>query len=115
MLDKKKYKEELNKCLSFAEEFHYLTESYIYEVFDNDYEKVITELEKYLETLNIEIIHDISDDLEPSDEELSNVYSNNDLEELDFNSNDNINFESYTRFVITNIKIIRTFGFTYYA
>ena len=41
MLDKKKYKEELNKCLSFAEEFHYLTESYIYEVFDNDYEKVI--------------------------------------------------------------------------
>ena len=103
MLDKKKYKEELNKCLSFAEEFHYLTESYIYEVFDNDYEKVIAELEKYLETLNIEIIHDISDDLEPSDEELSNVYSNNDLEELDFNSNDNINLNDLIKTYLNDI------------
>ena len=103
MFDIKKYKEELNKCISFSKEFHYLSESYIYEVFDSNFEKVIDELEQYLKTLNIEIIHDMSDEVEPSDEELLKVYSNDEMIEFDLNQNDNITINDLVKSYLNDI------------
>ena len=44
MFDTKKYKEQINKVLSFAEEFHYVTESYICEIFEIDKSVLLDEI-----------------------------------------------------------------------
>lgn len=94
MFDIKKYKEQLDKLLEFSDEFHYVTESYIYEIFENDYNKLVKDIEKYLDNLNIEVIHDISEETEPSDEELLSVYSNDSLIDIDDFQTDNFSTEN---------------------
>ncbi len=108
MFDIKKYKEQLDKLLEFADEFHYVTESYIYEIFENDYNKLAKDIEKYLDNLNIEVIHDISEETEPSDEELLNVYSNDSLIDInDFQvdsfANENVNVNDLIKTYLNDI------------
>ena len=103
MFDTKKYKEQLNKVLSFAEEFHYVTESYICEIFEIDKSVLLDEIKKYLESLKIDIIHDITDEIEPSDEELLSVNSSETLEDIDFSSNDYINVNDLIRTYLNDI------------
>ena len=103
MFDTKKYKEQLNKVLSFAEEFHYVTESYICEIFEIDKSVLLDEIKKYLESLKIDIVHDITDEIEPSDEELLSVNSSETLEDIDFNNNDYINVNDLIRTYLNDI------------
>ena len=103
MFDTKKYKEQLNKVLSFAEEFHYVTESYICEIFEIDKSVLLDEIKKYLESLKIDIVHDITDEIEPSDEELLSVNSSETLEDIDFSSNDYINVNDLIRTYLNDI------------
>ncbi len=103
MFDTKKYKEQLNKVLSFAEEFHYVTESYICEIFEIDKSVLLDEIKKYLESLKIDIVHDITDEIEPSDEELLSVNTSETLEDIDFNNNDYINVNDLIRTYLNDI------------
>ena len=103
MFDTKKYKEQINKVLSFAEEFHYVTESYICEIFEIDKSVLLDEIKKYLESLKIDIVHDITDEIEPSDEELLSVNSSETLEDIDFNNNDYINVNDLIRTYLNDI------------
>ena len=103
MLDIKKYEEQLDKLLSFADEFHYVAESYICEIFEIDKSKLLEDIEKYLESKNIEIIHDLTDELEPSDEELLSVNSNEVLDEFEFNTNDYVNVNDLIRIYLNDI------------
>jgi RNA polymerase primary sigma factor len=69
MLDIVKYKEQINKIIKFVEEFHYVTISYIYNVFKNPNDELLEDIIEYLESIDIEIIKDDNKD-EPSDDEL---------------------------------------------
>ena len=69
MLDIVKYKEHINKIIKFVEEFHYVTISYIYNIFKNPNDELLEDIIEYLESIDIEIIKDDNKD-EPSDDEL---------------------------------------------
>lgn len=69
MLDVVKYKEHINKIIKFVEEFHYVTISYIYNIFKNPNDELLEDIIEYLESIDIEIIKDDNKD-EPSDDEL---------------------------------------------
>lgn len=103
MFDIRKYKEQLGKVLGFEKEFHYVTESYIYEIFDDEYNLIIDDIKAYLLSLNIEVIQDISEEVEPSDEELSNVYSSLSFDELDLNYQDNVNVNDLIKTYLNDI------------
>ena len=103
MFDIRKYKEQLGKVLGFEKEFHYVTESYIYEIFDDEYNLIIDDIKAYLLSLNIEVIQDISEEVEPSDEELSNVYSSLSFDDLDLNYQDNVNVNDLIKTYLNDI------------
>ena len=103
MFDTKKYKEQLDKLLSFENEFHYVTESYICEIFEIDRSNLFDEIVKYLDSENIEVVHDLTDELEPSDEELLNVNSNEILDDIDFNTNEYINVNDLIKIYLNDI------------
>ena len=83
MLDIKKYRGQINRLLNFSEQFQYVTQSFIYEVFELESNEIIDEVIKYLQSVNIDVINDFTDEIEPSDEELLKVYSNEVLDEID--------------------------------
>ena len=103
MFDTRKYKEQLDKLLSFENEFHYVTESYICEIFEIDRSNLFDEIVKYLESINIEVVHDLTDEIEPSDEELLNVNSNEILDDIDFNTNEYVNVNDLIRIYLNDI------------
>lgn len=103
MLDTKKYKEQLNKLLNFNDEFHYVTESYICEIFEIDRSILFDDVIKYLESKNIEIVCDLTDEIEPSDEELLSVNSNELLDEIEFNTNEYVNINDLIRIYLNDI------------
>lgn len=103
MLDTRKYKEQLDKLLSFNDEFHYVTESYICEIFEIERSNLFEEIVKYLDSINIEIVHDLTDEIEPSDEELLSVNSNEILDEIDFGTNEYINVNDLIRIYLNDI------------
>ena len=74
MLDIKKYRGQINRLLNFSEQFQYVTQSFIYEVFELESNEIIDEVIKYLQSVNIDVINDFTDEIEPSDEELLKVY-----------------------------------------
>mgnify|MGYP003294744152 CR=1 FL=1 len=47
MLDIVKYKEQINKIIKFVEEFHYVTISYIYNVFKNPNDELLEDIIEY--------------------------------------------------------------------
>ena len=103
MFDTRKYNEQLDKLLSFENEFHYVTESYICEIFEIDRSNLFDEIVKYLDSENIEVVHDLTDEIEPSDEELLNVNSNEILDDIDFNTNEYVNVNDLIRIYLNDI------------
>lgn len=73
MLDIVKYKEQINKIIKFVEEFHYVTISYICNIFKQPSDELLEDIEEYLESIDIEIIRDDIKD-EFTDEELLQGY-----------------------------------------
>lgn len=73
MLDIVKYKEQINKIIKFVEEFHYVTISYICNIFKQPSDELLEDIEEYLESIDIEIIRDDVKD-EFTDEELLQGY-----------------------------------------
>ena len=102
MLDIKKYRGQINRLLNFSEQFQYVTQSFIYEVFELESNEIIDEVIKYLQSVNIDVINDFTDEIEPSDEELLKVYSNEVLDEIDF-VNDNININDLIKTYLNDI------------
>ena len=103
MFNTRKYNEQLDKLLSFENEFHYVTESYICEIFEIDRSNLFDEIVKYLDSENIEVVHDLTDEIEPSDEELLNVNSNEILDDIDFNTNEYVNVNDLIRIYLNDI------------
>lgn len=102
MLDIKKYRGQINRLLNFSEQFQYVTQSFIYEVFELESNEIIDEVIKYLQSVNIDVINDFTDEIEPSDEELLKVYSNEVLDEIDL-VNDNININDLIKTYLNDI------------
>ena len=102
MFDVKKYKGQINRLINFSEQFQYVTQSFIYEVFESENNEIIDELIKYLKSINIDVINDFTDEIEPSDEELLKVYSSEVLEEIDL-VNDNININDLIKTYLNDI------------
>ena len=102
MLDIKKYRGQINRLLNFSEQFQYVTQSFIYEVFELESNEIIDEVIKYLQSVNIDVINDFTDEIEPSDEELLKVYSNEVLDEIDL-VNDNININDLIKTYLHDI------------
>ncbi len=102
MLDTKKYRGQINRLLNFSEQFQYVTQSFIYEVFELESNEIIDEVIKYLKSVDIEVINDFTDEIEPSDEELLKVYSNEVLDEIDL-VNDNININDLIKTYLNDI------------
>ena len=71
MFDTIKYKKEISKIINFANDFNYVTWSYIKEVFGDLSEETYKEIEQYFISKNIDIVKDENDESEPSDEELA--------------------------------------------
>lgn len=102
MFDVKKYKGQINRLINFSEQFQYVTQSFIYEVFESENNEIIDEVIKYLKSVNIDVINDFTDEIEPSDEELLKVYSSEVLEEIDL-VNDNININDLIKTYLNDI------------
>lgn len=102
MFDIKKYKGQINRLINFSEQFQYVTQSFIYEVFESENNEIIDEVIKYLKSINIDVINDFTDEIEPSDEELLKVYSSEVLEEIDL-VNDNININDLIKTYLNDI------------
>ena len=102
MFDVKKYKGQINRLINFSEQFQYVTQSFIYEVFESENNEIIDEVIKYLKSINIDVINDFTDEIEPSDEELLKVYSSEVLEEIDL-VNDNININDLIKTYLNDI------------
>lgn len=102
MFDVKKYKGQINRLINFSEQFQYVTQSFIYEVFESENNEIIDEVIKYLKSINIDVINDFTDEIEPSDEELLKVYSSEVLEEIDL-INDNININDLIKTYLNDI------------
>ena len=102
MFDIKKYKGQINRLINFSEQFQYVTQSFIYEVFESENNEIIDEVIKYLKSINIDVINDFTDEIEPSDEELLKVYSREVLEEIDL-VNDNININDLIKTYLNDI------------
>lgn len=103
MFDTIKYKGQISKVLNFANDFNYVTWSYIKEVFGDLSNETYDEIEKYFISKNIDIIKDDNEDSEPSDEELIASIVNDYIDNNDVNSTEHANFNDLVRTYLNDI------------
>ena len=103
MFDTIKYKKEISKINNFANDFNYVTWSYIKEVFGDLSEETYKEIEQYFISKNIDIVKDENEESEPSDEELAASIVNDYIDNSFINTTEHSNFNDLVRTYLNDI------------